>query len=182
MNDRKKVQEMIKRGAEELQILVEERLLGTLCSSEVLMEGRENYGKAMEVFSKMLRLEFEELVKKLQSYKVEREDGVVEFRLEEPVLALRSVVDLVEDWILPFSGGLETGQEWSENLKLLESLHASVEDRIGDLSRNEAMGNCLSYSERFFIRGRVEAFRMRKEGVKRPRVNRLSLKKKFKIE
>ena len=167
MNDRKKGQEMIKRGAEELQILVEERLLETLCSLEVLMEGRENYGKAMDVFSKMLKLEFEGLVKRLQNYKVEGEDGVIKFSLEEPVLALRSVVDLVEDWILPFMGGLETGQEWSENLKLLESLHASVTDRIGDLSRNEAIGNCLSYSERFFIRGRVEAFRMMKEGIKK---------------
>ena len=35
MKGRKKGQEMIKRGAEELQILVEERLLGTLCSSGV---------------------------------------------------------------------------------------------------------------------------------------------------
>ena len=180
MNDKKKGQEMIKRGAEELQILVEEKLLGTLCSAEVLSEGRESYGKAMDVFSKALRWEFEELVKKLQNYKVEGEDGVIKFRLEEPVLALRSVVDLVEDWILPFLGGLETGQEWSENLKLLETLHASVADRIGDLSRNEAIGNCLSYSERFFIEGRVEAFRMMKERVNKVKVNRLSLKRKFK--
>ena len=182
MNDRRKGQEMIKRGAEELQILVEEKLSRTLCSMEVLSEGRGSYGKAMEVFSKALRREFDDLVKKLQNYKVEKEDGLIEFRLEGPVLALRSVVDLVEDWILPFWGGLETEQKWLKNLKLLETLHASVVDRVGDLSRNEAIGSCLSYSERFFIRGRVEAFRMLKEGVKRAKVNRLSLKKKCKID
>ena len=57
----------------------------------------------------------------------------------------------------------------------------NVIDRVGDLSRNEIVGGCLSYSERFLVRGRVEAFRLLEEGVDRAKKNRLSLKKKYKV-
>ena len=172
---------MLRRGAEELQIVVEEKLSGTLCSMEVLGEGRISYEKAMEAFSRVLRQEFEDLVKRLQDYRVEKEDGLIEFRLEGPALALRSVVDLVEEWILPFVKGLETEQKWSRSLKFLEALHLNVIDRVGDLSRNEIVGGCLSYSERFFVKGRVEAFRLLEDGVGEVKKNRLSLKKKQKV-
>ena len=173
---------MSRRGAEELQIGVEEKLAGTLCSRDVLEEGKIKYEKAIEEFSGVLRQEFEGLVKRLQDYRVEKEDGLVEFRLEGPVLTLRSVVDMVEEWILPFARGLETEQEWSSNLKLLETLHLNVTDRVGDLAKNEVVGGCLSYPERFYVRGRIEAFRLLEEGVVRmKKKNRLSLKKKYKV-
>ena len=170
---------MVKRGAEELQIVVEEKLGATLCSWETMGENKEDYEKAMEAFSIVIRQEFEGLVKRLQDYKVIREDGIIEFRLEGPTRALKSAVDVVENWILPFAKGLETEQNWMENLKLLETLHLNVKDRIEDLSKNEIVGGCLSYQERFFVKGRVETFRLSEDGVSEVKKNRLALRKKF---
>ena len=170
---------MVKRGAEELQIVVEEKLGATLCSLETMGESKADYEKAMEAFAIVLRQEFEGLVKRLQDYKVIKEDGIIEFRLEGPTRALKSAVDLVENWILPFVKGLETEQNWLENLKLLETLHLNVKDRIEDLSKNEIVGGCLSYQERFFVKGRVETFRLLEDGVSEVKKSRLTLKKKF---
>ena len=94
---------MVKRGAKELYIVVEEKLVAALCSLEKLAEGKASYEKEMEAFSMVLRQEFEGLVKRLQDYKMRKEDGIVEFRLEVPTRALKSVVELVENWILPFA-------------------------------------------------------------------------------
>ena len=75
---------------------------------------------------------------------------------------LTNLLELVENWILPFTGALVNVQEWAKNLELLENLHASVAERIGDLSRNETIGNCLSYAEKFFVESRIEEFRMKR--------------------
>ena len=172
---------MVKGGAKELYIVVEEKLVAALCSLEKLAEGKASYEKKMEAFSMVLRQEFEGLVKRLQDYKVKKEDGIVEFRLEVPTRALKSVVELVENWILPFVKGQKTEQNWSENLKILETLHLNVRERIEDLSKNEIVGGCLSYSERFFVKGRVETFRLLEEGVSEVKKNKLSLKRKFRF-
>ena len=175
-------QEMLKRGAEQLQIVVEEKLAASRGSWETMSEGKANYERAMEAFSVVLRQEFEGLVKRLQDYKVRKEDGIIEFRLEGPTRGLKSVVDLVENWILPFVKGIESEQNWLENWKILETLHLNVTERIEDLSKNEIVGGCLSYSERFFVKGRVETFRLLEEGVGEvKKKNRLSLKRKMKI-
>ena len=120
-------------------------------------------------------------MKRLQDYKVKKEDGIVEFRLEVPTRALKSVVELVENWILPFVKGQKTEQNWSENLKILETLHLNVRERIEDLSKNEIVGGCLSYSERFFVKGEVETFRLLEEGVNEMKKNKISLKRKFRF-
>ena len=171
-------QEMLRRGAEEMQIGVEERLSGILCSVEIVRESRTDYEKAMEAFSVVLRQEFEGVVKRLQDYKVEKEDGLIEFRLEKPAQALKNVVELVENWILPFCQGTGGGAEWARSLNLLETLHLNVKERVEDLSRNENVGGCLSYEERFFVKGKVEAFRLLEDDVNKVEKSRLKRKKK----
>ena len=169
---------MLRRGAEELQIAVEERLSKELCSVDLVKEGRADYKKAMETFSVVLRQEFEGMVKRLQDYKVEKEDGIVEFRLEKPAQALKNVVELIENWILPFCQGIGGGTEWARNMNLLETLHVNVKERIEDLSRNEKIGGCLSYEERFFVKGKVEVFRLLEDGVNEVKKSRLRRKKR----
>ena len=178
MRSRSWGREMVRRGAEELQILVEEKLGAILCSWEMMGEHKEDYEKEMETFAIVLRQEFEGLVKRIQNYKVVREDGIVEFCLEGPTKALKSAVDMVENWILPFVKGLKTEQNWIENVKILETLHLNVKNRIEDLSKNEIVGGCLSYQERFFVKGRVETFRLGEDSTSEVKRSRLSLKKK----
>ena len=169
---------MTRRGAEEMQIGVEERLSGILCSVEIVRESRTDYEKAMEAFSVVLRQEFESMVKRLQDYKVKKEDGIIEFRLEEPTRALKNIVELVENWLLPFCQGIGGGAEWKRSLNLIETLHVDVKERVEDLSRNESRPRgCLSYEERFFVKGKVEAFRLLEEDVSEVKKNKLRRKK-----
>ena len=182
MRSRSWGQEMVKRGAEEMQIGVEERISGILCSVEIVRENRTEYEKAMEAFSVVLRHEFESMVRRLQDYKVEKEDGIIEFRLEEPTRALKNIVELVENWLLPFCQGIGGGAEWKRSLNLIETLHVDVKERVEDLSRNESRpGGCLSYEERFFVKGKVEAFRLIEDGVNKVKKNRRRRSKKFKV-
>ena len=170
---------MRRRGAEELEIGVEERLSRELCSVDLVKESRAEYEKAMKSFSVVLRREFEDMVKRLQDYKVEKEDGIIEFRLEKPAQALKNAVELIENWILPFCQGIGGGSEWTRNMNLLETLHVNVQERIDDLSKSEKIGGCLSYEERFFVRGKVEVFRLREDGVKEMKKSRLGRKRKI---
>ena len=169
---------MLRRGAEEMEIGVEERLSRELCSVDLMKESRADYEKAMEAFSVVLRQEFEDMVKRLQDYKVEKEDGIIEFRLEKPAQALKNAVELMENWILPFCQGIGSGAEWTRNMNLLETLHVNVKERIEDLSRNEKIGGCLSYEERFFVKGKVEVFRLLEDGVNGVKKSGLRRKKR----
>ena len=180
MSVKRKDSEMVKCIAEELQIIIEKKLSKTLCTSEVLQEGREIYRKVMCEFLNVVKFEMEELVKKLHDFKVKGEEGLIKFCLEKPILAMKNIINLVENWILPFGNALGNGEEWSNNLRLMESLHVSVADKVCDLSRNELIENCMSYSERFFIRGRIEAAEVLTEKNSKSGKTRLSLKRKSK--
>ena len=171
---------MKRRYAEELQIRVEERLTKELCSVDLVKENEVEYQKALETFAVILRREFEGIVKRLQDFKVEKEDGVVEFRLEKPAQALKNAVELTEDWILPFCRGIGSGAEWMRSMNLLETLHVNIKERVEDLYKNERVGSCLSYEERFFVRGKVEVFRLREDGVnEEKKKNRLRRKRRL---
>ena len=179
MRSRRWGQEMRRRGAEELEIGVEERLSRELCSVDLVKESRAEYEKAMKSFSVVLRREFEDMVKRLQDYRVEKEDGIIEFRLEKPAQALKNAVELIENWILPFCQGIRSGAEWMRNMNLLETLHVNMKERVEDLSKNEKIGGCLSYEERFFVKGKVEVFRLLEDGINGVKKNRLKRKKRI---
>ena len=170
---------MRRRGAEELEIGVEERLAKELCSVDLIKESKTEYQKAMEAFSVILRREFEDIVRRLQDFRVEKEDGIVEFRLEKPAQALKNAVELTEDWILPFCQGIGSGAEWMRNMNLLETLHVNIKERVEDLSKNEKIGSCLSYEQRFFVMGKVESFRLQEDGISEEKKSRLRRKKRF---
>lgn len=170
---------MLRRGAKELQIGVEERLARELCSVDLVKESKAEYQKEMETFSVILRREFEDIVKRLQDFKVEKEDGIIEFRLEKPAQALKNAVELTENWILPFCQGIRSGAEWMRSMNLLETLHVNIKERVEDLSKNEKIGGCLSYEERFFVKGKVEVFRLLEDGVNEVKKSRLRRKKRL---
>ena len=170
---------MRRRGAEELEIGVEERLTKELCSVDLVKESKAEYQKAMEAFSVILRREFEDIVRRLQDFRVEKEDGIVEFRLEKPAQALKNAVELTENWILPFCQGIGSGAEWMRSMNLLETLHGNIKERVEDLSKNEKIGGCLSYEERFFVRGKIEVFRLLEDGVNEVRKSRLRRKRRM---
>ena len=170
---------MKRRFAEELQIGVEERLTKELCSVDLVKENEVEYQKALETFAVILRREFEGIVRRLQDFKVEKEDGIVEFRLEKPAQALKNAVELTEDWILPFCRGIGSGAEWMRSMNLLETLHVNIKERVEDLYKNEKVGSCLSYEERFFVKGKVEVFRLLEDGVNEVKKNRLRRKKRL---
>ena len=172
---------MKRRFAEELQIGVEERLTKELCSVDLVKENEVEYQKALETFAVILRREFEGIVRRLQDFKVEKEDGVVEFRLEKPAQALKNAVELIEDWILPFCRGIGSGAEWMRCLNLIETLHVNLKERVEDLCRNERMGSCLSYEERFFVRAKVEAFRLREDGFNEEKKKKNRLRRKRRL-
>ena len=170
---------MKKRFAEELQIRVEEKLTKELCSVDLVKENEVEYQKELETFAVVLRREFEDIVKRLQDFKVEKEDGIIEFSLEKPAQALKNAVELTEDWILPFCQGIGSGAEWMRSMNLLETLHVNIKERVEDLSKNEKIGGCLSYEERFFVKGKVEVFRLLEDGVNEVKKNRLRRKKRL---
>ena len=170
---------MLRRGAEELEIGVEERLTKELCSVDLVKESKAEYQKAMEAFSVILRREFEDIVRRLQDFRVEKEDGIIEFRLEKPAQALKNAVELTENWILPFCQGIGSGAEWMRSMNLLETLHVNIKERVEDLSKNEKIGGCLSYEERFFVRGKIEVFRLLEDGVNEVKKTRLRRKRRM---
>ena len=65
------------------------------------------------------------------------------------------------------------------NMNLLETLHVNIKERVEDLSKNEKIGSCLSYEDRFFVKGKVEFFRLQEDGVNEGKKSRLRRKKRL---
>ena len=65
------------------------------------------------------------------------------------------------------------------SMNLLETLHVNIKERVEDLSKNEKIGGCLSYEERFFVRGKIEVFRLLEDGVNEVKKSRLRRKRRM---
>ena len=170
--------EMIRRTAEEIQIIVEEQLAQNICSLAVLKAGKEKYSCAMDRFWKVSKEELEKLVKRLHNFKITEEDGVIKFCLDKPIGALKTITNLLEIWVLPFVDTLKTEEEWAENLRLLEGVHVKLVDKVGDLSEGAGIEDCLSKADRSFMKERIKAREKVEDENNNVRVNRLSLKKR----
>ena len=171
---------MIKRSSEEIQIITEEDLLESFCTLEVLKDGKDSYRFAIVKFLNVTKNELEKLVKKLHNYKITDWNGLIKFCFEKPIMAIKSLIKMIQNWILPFIDALGSGEEWSNNFKLLESLHSIMADRIDDLSKTVLMENRMSKTDKSFIKSKIEAHEQLCVINTESRPNRLSLKKKLK--
>ena len=169
---------MIKRRAEKIQISAEEDLLKSFMSEELLKEGRDKYKIAIWDFLKVAKNELEKLVLKLPNFQIKNWEGVISFCLQNTTVALKKLVNDIEDWVLRYIEALEDEDEWIENFSLLKSLHKMMVRRLSDLSKDNNFENYILKNERSKIKTKISEFEIYKIEVPKSKSNKLSLKKK----
>ena len=169
---------MIKRRAEEIQISAEEDLLESFMSEDLLKEGKAKYKNATLDFLKVAKNELEKLVLKLPNYQIKNWEGLKIFCLQNASMALRRLVNDIEDWVLRYIEAMEVEDAWIENFKLLKSLHKMMFERMKDLSKENLLENYVLKNERSIIKGKINDYEKSRIVISKSKCNKLSLKKK----